>query len=46
MMAIAEAHQASPVDRIAATGETVLVVEDEPVVRGVILEMLRRTGLS
>ena len=29
----------------AATGETVLVVEDEPVVRGVILEMLGRTGL-
>ena len=28
----------------AATGETVLVVEDEPVVRGVILEMLRDQG--
>ena len=27
-----------------ATGETVLVVEDEPVVRGVILEMLREQG--
>ena len=29
----------------ASTGETVLVVEDEPVVRGVILEMLQRAGL-
>jgi PAS domain S-box-containing protein len=28
----------------AATGETVLVVEDEPVVRGVILEMLAEQG--
>ena len=28
----------------AATGETVLVVEDEPVVRGVILEMLGDQG--
>ena len=28
----------------AATGETVLVVEDEPVVRGVILEMLQEEG--
>jgi len=28
----------------AATGETVLVVEDEPVVRGVILEMLEEQG--
>jgi PAS domain S-box-containing protein len=28
----------------AATGETVLVVEDEPVVRGVILEMLQDQG--
>jgi CheY-like chemotaxis protein len=28
----------------AATGETVLVVEDEPVVRGVILEMLGEQG--
>ena len=28
----------------AATGETVLVVEDEPVVRGVILEMLTEQG--
>jgi PAS domain S-box-containing protein len=28
----------------AATGETVLVVEDEPVVRGVILEMLGQQG--
>ena len=28
----------------AATGETVLVVEDEPVVRGVILEMLSEQG--
>jgi hypothetical protein len=28
----------------AATGETVLVVEDEPVVRGVILEMLHDQG--
>jgi PAS domain S-box-containing protein len=28
----------------AATGETVLVVEDEPIVRGVILEMLEEQG--
>src|ERR1700716_2338239 len=28
----------------AATGETVLVVEDEPVVRGIILEMLHEEG--
>jgi hypothetical protein len=31
-------------DEQAATGETVLVVEDEPVVRGVILEMLEEQG--
>jgi CheY-like chemotaxis protein len=31
-------------DEYAATGETVLVVEDEPVVRGVILEMLQDQG--
>ncbi len=31
-------------DQHAATGETVLVVEDEPVVRGVILEMLGDQG--
>jgi PAS domain S-box-containing protein len=31
-------------ERIPATGETVLVVEDEPVVRGVIIEMLRDQG--
>ena len=43
----AAAEQASAVKAAehAATGETVLVVEDEPVVRGVILEMLGRTGL-
>jgi CheY-like chemotaxis protein len=35
--AVAKAQQ-------AATGETVLVVEDEPVVRGVILEMLDEQG--
>src|SRR5712672_3330380 len=31
-------------DEVAATGETVLVVEDEPVVRGVIIEMLHDQG--
>ena len=31
-------------DEVAATGETVLVVEDEPVVRGVIMEMLQDQG--
>jgi len=31
-------------DAVAATGETVLVVEDEPVVRGVIIEMLHDQG--
>jgi CheY-like chemotaxis protein len=31
-------------DEVAATGETVLVVEDEPVVRGVITEMLHDQG--
>jgi PAS domain S-box-containing protein len=40
------AEQASAVKAAehAATGETVLVVEDEPVVRGVILEMLHDQG--
>jgi PAS domain S-box-containing protein len=40
------AEQASAVKAAehAATGETVLVVEDEPVVRGVILEMLGEQG--
>jgi CheY-like chemotaxis protein len=45
-------HGAAAVERIAsavadehiATGETVLVVEDEPVVRGVIIEMLQDQG--
>ncbi|HEU4804223.1 MAG TPA: response regulator, partial [Nitrobacter sp.] len=43
---IPEADQAStaPKDSIAASGETVLVVEDEPVVRGVIIEMLHDQG--
>src|ERR1700712_3100419 len=42
----ATAEPASPVQaaEIAATGETVLVVEDEPVVRGVLLEMLTEQG--
>jgi PAS domain S-box-containing protein len=42
----AAAEQASAVRAAehAATGETVLVVEDEPVVRGVILEMLGEQG--
>jgi PAS domain S-box-containing protein len=31
-------------EQVAATGETVLVVEDEPVVRGVIIEMLHDQG--
>jgi PAS domain S-box-containing protein len=31
-------------EEVAATGETVLVVEDEPVVRGVIIEMLHDQG--
>src|SRR3954467_4749460 len=31
-------------DELAATGETVLVVEEEPVVRGVIVEMLQEQG--
>src|SRR4030088_2558884 len=31
-------------DKHTATGETVLVVEDEPVVRGIILEMLHEEG--
>jgi hypothetical protein len=41
-----DAGQASAVRAAehAATGETVLVVEDEPVVRGVILEMLGEQG--
>ncbi|MET0719742.1 MAG: response regulator [Tardiphaga sp.] len=43
--AIAEAAVASArEDAHAATGETVLVVEDEPVVRGIILEMLQDQG--
>jgi CheY-like chemotaxis protein len=35
---------AAKADEHAATGETVLVVEDEPVVRGIILEMLHEEG--
>jgi PAS domain S-box-containing protein len=42
---IAAQHEpALKVAEHAATGETVLVVEDEPVVRGVILEMLAEQG--
>jgi PAS domain S-box-containing protein len=42
---IAASHAtAARVAEHAATGETVLVVEDEPVVRGVILEMLHEEG--
>ncbi|MES2028972.1 MAG: PAS domain-containing protein [Pseudomonadota bacterium] len=42
----AAAHDANPLkgDQHAATGETVLVVEDEPVVRSVIIEMLQDEG--
>jgi PAS domain S-box-containing protein len=40
----AEQVSAVKVAEHAATGETVLVVEDEPVVRGVILEMLGEQG--
>ena len=32
-------------DRLAERGETVLVVEDEPVVRGLIVEVLERSRL-
>jgi hypothetical protein len=41
-----DTEHASPVRAAehAATGETVLVVEDEPVVRGVVLEMLGEQG--
>jgi PAS domain S-box-containing protein len=35
---------AAAAEEVAATGETVLVVEDEPVVRGVIIEMLHDQG--
>jgi CheY-like chemotaxis protein len=42
---VPEADHALPTrDRVAANGETVLVVEDEPVVRGVIIEMLHDQG--
>jgi hypothetical protein len=42
---IAAAHaSAIKAAKYAATGETILVVEDEPVVRGVILEMLAEQG--
>jgi PAS domain S-box-containing protein len=41
---VAEHAAAASKVRQAATGETVLVVEDEPVVRGVILEMLDEQG--
>jgi CheY-like chemotaxis protein len=42
----AAAEHASPIKAAehVATGETVLVVEDEPIVRGVILEMLGEQG--
>jgi PAS domain S-box-containing protein len=42
--AAAEQASATAAAEHAATGETVLVVEDEPVVRGVILEMLSEQG--
>ena len=42
--AAAEQASAATAAEHAATGETVLVVEDEPVVRGVILEMLAEQG--
>ncbi len=42
--AVAEQASAVRAAEHAATGETVLVVEDEPVVRGVILEMLGEQG--
>jgi PAS domain S-box-containing protein len=42
--AAAEQASVSAAAEHAATGETVLVVEDEPVVRGVILEMLAEQG--
>ena len=42
--AAAEQASAAAAAEHAATGETVLVVEDEPVVRGVILEMLAEQG--
>jgi PAS domain S-box-containing protein len=42
--AAAEQASAAAAAEHAATGETVLVIEDEPVVRGVILEMLAEQG--
>src|SRR3954463_9101290 len=42
--AAAERQVTASHDDVAATGETVLVVEDEPVVRGVIVEMLQDQG--
>jgi PAS domain S-box-containing protein len=42
--AAAERIVSASADDVAATGETVLVVEDEPVVRGVIVEMLQDQG--
>jgi CheY-like chemotaxis protein len=41
---VAERVAATAAAEHAATGETVLVVEDEPVVRGVIVEMLQDQG--
>jgi PAS domain S-box-containing protein len=42
--AAAERVASAVADEHVATGETVLVVEDEPVVRGVIVEMLQEQG--
>jgi PAS domain S-box-containing protein len=42
--AAAERIASAVADEHVATGETVLVVEDEPVVRGVIIEMLQEQG--
>jgi PAS domain S-box-containing protein len=42
--AAAERIASAVADEHVATGETVLVVEDEPVVRGVIIEMLQDQG--
>ena len=45
-LAVEEARDAGPLALPAGDGETVLVIEDEPVVRGLIVEVVAELGFS
>jgi CheY-like chemotaxis protein len=45
-LAVGDAPDAGPVEPLAGDGKTVLVVEDEPVVRGLIVEVLADMGFA